>query len=87
LRDIVGSVKTTFDIPEPLLRDVQQLARERHTTTKSLVEQALLRLLDEHASSTTFVLGDGSVSGEGLNPEFADVNWAVLRDTAYGIEL
>ncbi|HEX3336424.1 MAG TPA: hypothetical protein VHS54_08180 [Jatrophihabitans sp.] len=46
---MVGSLKTTFDIPEPLLRDVQKLARERNTTTESLVEQALRKLLAERA--------------------------------------
>jgi predicted transcriptional regulator len=46
---MVCSLKTTFDIPEPLLRDVQKLARERNTTTESLVEQALRKLLAERA--------------------------------------
>ena len=74
-------MKTTFDIPEGLLRDVQALARRRGTTSKSLVEQALRRLLDD--SSTTFVLRDATVTGDGLTVEFADKPWEHMRDTIY----
>jgi hypothetical protein len=78
-------MKTTFDIPEPLLRDVQALARERKTTTKSLVEQALRKLLDEHDTAPPFKLRDASVKGGRLTPEFENATPAQLRDAAYGI--
>lgn len=78
-------MKTTFDIPEPLLRDVQKLAREHKTTTKSLVEQALRKLLDDHATAEPFVLRDASVDGDGLSPEFAAATWDEIRDAAYGL--
>jgi hypothetical protein len=79
-------MKTTFDIPEPLLRDVQTLARERKTTTKSLVEEALRRLLDEHvANRKPFKLRDASFTGDGLNPEFENATPEQWRDAAYGL--
>lgn len=79
-------MKTTFDIPEPLLRDVQKLARERKTTTKSLVEQALIKLLDAERAAEPFVLRDGSFNGEGgFTPEFEHATPAQLRAAAYGI--
>lgn len=77
-------MKTTFDIPEPLLRDVKNLARARRTTTKSLVEQALRQLLDEQTSSHAFRLIDVSVAGDGLRAEFEGSGWDAVRDAAYG---
>jgi hypothetical protein len=79
-------MKTTFDIPEPLLRDVQKLARERKTTTKSLVEQALIKLLADYENTPPFELEDASVGGNGLTAEFANATWAQLRDAAYGLD-
>ncbi|SOD72305.1 VapB protein of antitoxin of type II toxin-antitoxin system [Jatrophihabitans sp. GAS493] len=77
-------MKTTFDLPEPLLREVQELAKQRGTTSKSLVEQALRRLIEDQARKP-FVLPDLSVGGEGLQPEFRDAPWDVIRDAAYGV--
>lgn len=75
-------MKTTFDIPEGLLRDVQALARRRGTTSKSLVEQALRRLLDENGDQR-FELRDATVTGNGLTVEFVDKPWEHVRDTIY----
>jgi hypothetical protein len=82
--DIIGSMKTTFDIPEPLLREAQQLAAASGTTTKSIVEQALIRFIAERRSSDPFVLADLSVPGTGLQPEFAGADWRSIRDAVYG---
>lgn len=77
-------MKTTFDLPEPLLRDVQRLARERQTTARSLVEQALIRLLETASNAPAFRLADASVGGDGLTAEFRDATWERIRDIAYG---
>lgn len=76
-------MKTTFDIPEPLLRDVQRLAKDQRTTTKSLVEEALRNLLEARQPHTRYKLPDRSVSGAGLQPEFQHAGWDEIRDTAY----
>ncbi|MEO8889108.1 MAG: DUF2191 domain-containing protein [Jatrophihabitantaceae bacterium] len=76
-------MKTTFDIPEPLLREVQQLARERKTTTKSLVEQALIRLLDTETHTEPFTLKDASYGSGGLSPEFENASWREVLDESY----
>ena len=79
-------MKTTFDLPEALLRDVQRLARARGTTAKSLVEQALLRLLqDEQTGAAAFTLCAAAVNGEGLTSEFADASWDDIRAATYGL--
>jgi hypothetical protein len=77
-------MKTTFDLPEPLLREVQKLARDRHTTTKSLVEQALARLLEEAATTTQYVMPDATYGTGGLALEFQDAPWERFRDAIYG---
>ncbi len=80
-------MKTSFDISEPLLREVQRVAKERGTTTRSLVEEALVRLLDQVAveSDRPFVLRDVSVRGQGLSPEFVNSTWEEIRDASYGV--
>ena len=30
-------------------------------------------------------MGDGSVDGEGLSPEFADAGWEEIRDASYDL--
>ena len=75
-------MKTSFDISEPLLREVKALARQRGVTTRSLVEQALAKLIAEAKQPGRFILPDLSVPG-GLTPEFADAPWEVIRDEIY----
>ena len=75
-------MKTSFDISQPLLLEVKALAKERGVTTRSLVEQALMKLLDEARQPTGFTLPDLSVPG-GLTPEFANASWEVIRDEIY----
>lgn len=80
-------MKTTFDIPEPLLREVQALARERKSTTKSLVEEALRALVDRSEATARYTLPDRAVGGDGLAPEFQGMSWEAVRDAAYGPRL
>ena len=77
-------MKTTFDIPQPLLHEIQSLARERRTTTKSLVEQALIALLDSARSTEAFQLRDVTFQGDtGLTPDFEHASWDQVRDEIY----
>jgi len=82
----IGSMKTTFDISEPLLREVQQLAAASGTTTKSIVEQALIRYITERRVARPFVLADLSVPGQGLQAEYESAGWPEFRDAAYGLK-
>lgn len=75
-------MKTTFDLPEPLLAEVRELARAHNTTSRSLVEQALRRLLDEHVAATKFTLTDASIQGPTLRLDVG--GWDDIRDLAYG---
>jgi hypothetical protein len=76
-------MKTSFDISEPLLREVKQLAKERGTTTKSLVEQALIKFLAEAGTTESFTLRDVSYGAGGMTAEFANAGWERIRDEIY----
>lgn len=76
-------MKTSFDISEPLLREVKELARRRGTTTKSLVEQALIKLLAESDAVPSFTLRDVRYGSGGMTAEFAHAGWEKLRDEIY----
>lgn len=73
-------MKTSFDIAESLLREVKQLAKQRGTTTKSVVEQALIKLLAEAETTQKFELRDLSVPGGGMTPEYQNASWERIRD-------
>ncbi len=75
-------MKTSFDISEPLLHEVKALARQRGVTTRSLVEQALMKLIDEAKEPGKFRLRDMSVPGE-PTPEFANATWHAIREEIY----
>jgi hypothetical protein len=77
-------MKTSFDISEPLLREVKELAKQRGTTTKSLVEQALIKLLAEAEVARPYRLPDLSVPG-GMTPEFHNASWEQIRDEIYPV--
>jgi predicted transcriptional regulator len=77
-------MKTTVELPDELLREAQQLARDEGTTMKSLLEEGLRAVIARHRETAPFELRDASVAGEGLTPEFASATWAQIREASYG---
>jgi hypothetical protein len=80
-------MKTTVELPDELLREVQQLARAEGTTMRSLMEEGLREVIARHLAAGRFTLRDASVPGEGVSAQFADATWAQLREAAYGDRL
>jgi hypothetical protein len=76
-------MKTSFDISAPLLHEVKALAKERGVTTRSLVEQALMKLIDEARQPGTFTLRDVSFGSGGMTAEFEHASWDQIRDEIY----
>lgn len=57
------TMKTTYDLPESLVKDVKKIAKDRGTTVRDLVQQALVRIVEEASDTKPFVLRDMSVPG------------------------
>lgn len=77
-------MKTTIDIPGPLLEEARRTAERERTTLKALVEAGLRRVLAERrAKDVPFRLRDASFKGEGLQPGVASGSWEAIRDAIY----
>jgi hypothetical protein len=79
----MGSMKTTLDISDPLLREARRLAAREGRTLRSLVEQGLRRVVDENKRRSPFRLRKASFKGRGLQADLSDVGWEGIRDRAY----
>ncbi|GAB4213404.1 MAG: hypothetical protein Fur007_07500 [Rhodoferax sp.] len=74
-------MKTTIDLSDALFAKAKDVARERQTSLRALVEEGLRRVLSEAASPVkpTFKLKDASVHGaEVLLPNPRD--WQQLEE-------
>jgi hypothetical protein len=77
-------MKTTVDIPRPLLEEARRAADRDGTTLKALVEAGLRRVLAEQRKKlAAFRLRDASFRGEGLQPGVATGSWEAVRDAIY----
>jgi len=77
-------MKTTIDIPDPLLDDARRAAEREGTTLKALVEAGLRRVLAERrGKGAPFQLRDARFRGEGLQPGVTSGSWETLRDAIY----
>lgn len=76
-------MKTTIDIPDALALEAKALAARRGTTFREIVEQGIHHALQEAQQVQTFQLVDKSVTGNGLQAEFRNKPWAVIRHSVY----
>ena len=77
-------MKTTVDIPDPLLAEARRAADRESTTLKALVEAGLRRVLaDRREKSTPFQLRDARFRGEGLQPGVVSGDWQSIREAIY----
>ena len=76
-------MKTTVEIPDPLLRRLRRRAAEEGTSLRSLIELAIRQLLDPSGRSRPFRLKDRSVDGKGLAPGLREGDWSQVRDLIY----
>lgn len=84
---MVSHMKTTVDLPDELLHEVQLIARAEDTTMKSLLEEGLRAVIARHRRAQAFALRDASVCGRGLRPEVAEAGWDKIRELSYGDRL
>jgi Bacterial antitoxin of type II TA system, VapB len=80
-------MRTTVDLPDELVLEVQRLAREQNRTMRSVMEEALRATIARYQRAQVFELPDASVDGNGLRPDLGDAGWDELRALAYGNRL
>ena len=76
-------MKTTIEIPDPLLAEARAMAARQDTTVKALVEEALRRFVAQKTGAGPFKLRKASFCGRGLHPEAEDGSWARIRHLIY----
>ena len=76
-------MKTTIEISDDLMKKAKALAAKRGTTLKSIIELGLRKTIAEAERARPYRLPDKSVAGKGLQPGFAEENWADIRGAAY----
>ncbi len=76
-------MKTTVDLPEPLLDEARRLAAKQGVTLKTLVVRGLRHVVAAEAQGTGFELRDASFQGQGLQPGVENASWVELRALAY----
>jgi hypothetical protein len=76
-------VKTTIELSDALHAQARRYAGAHRMTMKALIEQGLRKVMAEKKSEPKFKLGDGSVGGNGLTPEFQNATWKQIRDACY----
>jgi hypothetical protein len=80
---MASHMKTTVQIPDPLLVRAKALAREQKTTLAALVEEGLRRVVEDKARKRRdFRLRDASVGGHGVRPELGG-SWDAVRAAIY----
>ena len=80
-------MRTTVDLPDELMLEVQRVAREQNRTMRSVMEEALRSTIAKYRRAQAFELPDASVGGNGLQPALRDADWDELRAIAYGNRL
>lgn len=80
---MVTHMKTTVEIPDPVLAEAKEAARREGSSLRSLVEEGLRLALDRRGSRESFRLRDASVGGRGLRRELQGASWDAIRDLAY----
>jgi hypothetical protein len=72
---LMGAMKTTIGIADPLLREARRPAAREGLTLRAMVERGLHNVIAEARTGAHFTLSRASFKGKGLRPD--------LRDLAY----
>jgi len=77
-----GSMKTTVDTPEALLREARKLAAREGVTLEAFIERGLRQVI-EARQHPPFKLRRVSFKGKGLSPGLQNASWDAVLDHAY----
>jgi hypothetical protein len=76
-------MKTTVDIPDPVLHEARKVAARESTTLRALIEEGLRRVLAERKRKPPFRLRLVTAGGQGLRPELQNATWDEIRELSY----
>ena len=76
-------MKTTIEISDNLLTQAKQLAREQKVTLRRMVEEGLVKAMEERRQWLAKPIQPVVFGGKGLRPEFKDASWHSIREAAY----
>ncbi len=78
-------MKTTVQISDALLAEVQKIAAKNKTTLRALVDEGLRHVVErEHTREQPYKMKDCSVGGEGLHPDVQGLTPAEIIASSYG---
>ena len=76
-------MKTTIELPDELVKQARQVARQEGGTLRGLVEEGLQRSLQARRQSGIRELDFPTYGGSGLTEEFQGTDWSNIRDEIY----
>jgi hypothetical protein len=77
-------MKTTIEIADDLFLRAKASAEEEGVTLRSLTEEGLRRVIEEHGQRRRTKLEPVTVGGNGIRSEWRDASWPQIRDLTYG---
>lgn len=78
-----GTMKTTVEISDSLMREARRVAAREGVTFRTLVERGLHRVVADSKQQKPFKLRDFSFKGKGLRPELKGASWEKIRALIY----
>jgi len=75
-------MRTSFDLPDGLLKRAKALARKRGVPLRELVLEGLTQLVRQ-GDMASYVLPDKSFRGDGLVPGLDSAHWSDIRERIY----
>ena len=76
-------MKTTVQISDALLGEVQAIARKNNTTLRALVQEGLQHVVATQSQKKSFKLRDASFGAGKTNPLLQNLVWEDIAGTAY----
>lgn len=76
-------MKTTIELPDALLEQARELARQEGSSIRRLMEEGLQRAVDARKRRQRSPLEFPIFGGSGLTAEFEGAGWAQIRAEIY----
>ena len=76
-------MKTTIELPDALLEQARELARQEGSSMRRLMEEGLQRAVDARQRRQRSPLEFPTFGGSGLTTEFEGAGWAQIRAEIY----